>query len=132
VCVCVCVGVCVCVCVCVCGCVCCACLCVCVCVLARGTRSVLACGEQWSAVPFDAPAREQSLGKLGVQGIPMLSVMGANGQMLETNAVQVWCVVRHKGAGGGASKVPRGTVMQAMGQGRACSRARLWGFGLKP
>ena len=29
------------------------------------------------------------MAKLGVQGIPMLAVLGANGQMLETNAVQV-------------------------------------------
>jgi hypothetical protein len=29
------------------------------------------------------------LAKLGVKGIPMLAVLGANGQMLETNAVQV-------------------------------------------
>jgi len=43
---------------------------------------------QWLAVPYDSPAREQSLQKLGVQGIPMLSVMGTNGQLLEQNAVQ--------------------------------------------
>ena len=29
------------------------------------------------------------MANLGVQGIPMLAVLGANGQMLETNAVQV-------------------------------------------
>ncbi len=29
------------------------------------------------------------MAKLGVQGIPMLAVLSANGQMLETNAVQV-------------------------------------------
>lgn len=42
----------------------------------------------WSAVPWDAPVREQALGKLGVQGIPMLAVMGSHGQLLESNAVQ--------------------------------------------
>ena len=51
----------------------CVCVCVCVCVC----NSTL--NDQWLAVPFDSGARERSLQTLGVQGIPMLSVMGANG-----------------------------------------------------
>ena len=38
---------------------------------------------------YDAAAREQALASLGVQGIPHLTVLGRNGQTLETNAVQV-------------------------------------------
>ncbi len=52
-----------------------------VCVCARATTH----NGQWLAVPFDSGARERSLQTLGVQGIPMLSVMGANGQMLLLN-----------------------------------------------
>jgi len=40
-------------------------------------------------VSYDAAAREQALASLGVQGIPHLTVLGRNGQTLETNAVQV-------------------------------------------
>mmetsp|Transcript_78986 Transcript_78986/g.115673 ORF Transcript_78986/g.115673 Transcript_78986/m.115673 type:complete len:211 (-) Transcript_78986:758-1390(-) len=42
----------------------------------------------WTAVSYDAAAREQALASLGVQGIPHLTVLGRNGQTLETNAVQ--------------------------------------------
>lgn len=42
----------------------------------------------WLAVQYDSPAREQALGTLGVQGIPMLSIVAPNGKMVEANAVQ--------------------------------------------
>ena len=45
--------------------------------------------RQWLAVQYDSSAREQSLGALGVQGIPMLSIVAPNGQIVEKNAVQV-------------------------------------------
>jgi len=44
---------------------------------------------QWLAVQYDSAAREQALGTLGVQGIPMLSIVAPNGKMVEANAVQV-------------------------------------------
>jgi len=78
------VCVCVCVCLCVFVCVVYVCVCVFVCVVYVCVHGI----TQWLAVPYDSPAREQSLQKLGVQGIPMLSVMGTNGQLLEQNAVQ--------------------------------------------
>eukprot|EP00960_Hanusia_phi_P076947 768631-Hanusia_phi.AAC.4 len=41
----------------------------------------------WLAVPFDSDKRENALGALQVEGIPKLVIVGANGMVLQDNAV---------------------------------------------
>jgi thiol-disulfide isomerase/thioredoxin len=42
----------------------------------------------WLAIPFDDHKREQVQGKFHVSGIPKLTILNGNGQVLEENAVQ--------------------------------------------